>query len=330
MKKLFLCLSVVLLSACTKENKQTELWIYTSLYKDTIAEIQPQLEKQFPDIKFNFYQAGSEEVAAKVNSENLAGEIKADVLISSDRFWYEDLAAQGKLHAYKPQGSEPVSNDLKHSEGFYTTVSIPVMVLMYNNEMIPDDKAPKTFKELVDTKWKGKFTGGSPLSSGTNFTTVAFLQKAYGWDYFKSLKKNDTICEGGNGAVVRRIQNKERAAGWVLLENVLRFQDTDKRLKFVIPEDGSIIQNNVAAIVKKVSSREAAQKFVDWMFSKAGQQAMVNSFMYSPMPDHVPPKGAPELKKILAQAKPWTPETLSDFMKNRESIKEQFTQIMYQ
>lgn len=309
---------------------KTNLWIYTSLYKDTIADIQPQLEKQFPDIKFNFYQAGSEEVAAKVNAEELAGGTKADVMISSDRFWYEDLAKQKKLMLFKPKGAEKIAADLKSPEGYYATVSIPVMVLAYNNEAVTAADAPKTFKEVADPKWKGRFSTGSPLASGTNFTTVAFLQKKYGWDYFKSLKKNEVISEGGNGAVIRRLQTKERPVGWVLLENVLRFQDTDKRIQFVLPEDGSVIQNNIIAINEKSKSKEAAQKFVEWMYGPEGQQAMIKSFMYSPLPGFATPKGAPEFKKVLAKAKPWSPALIKEFMDDREKIKDNYSKIMFQ
>ncbi len=321
----FLAVTALAFSASAK----TELWIYTSLYKDTIADLQPQLEKQFPDIKFNFYQAGSEEVAAKVAAEQLAGGIKADVLISSDRFWYEDQIAKGNLHAFKPKAAEKIAKDFKHPEGYYNTVSLPVMVLAYNSEAVQDSDAPKSFKDLTQEKWKGKFSSGSPLTSGTNFTTVAILQKKYGWEYFKGLKANQTISEGSNGSVIRRMQSKERPVGWVLLENVLRFQDTDKRMKFVIPEDGAVIQNNVMAITKASANKKAAEQFVEWMYTEAGQNAMIKSFMYSPVPGFAAPKGAPELKKVMASSKPWTPELIKELMQSREQIKDQYSQIMF-
>ena len=326
-----LFLSVFILLASSQDAlAKTELWIYTSLYKDTIADIQPQLEKQFQDIKFNFYQAGSEEVAAKYAAEELAGGTKADVMISSDRFWYEDLAQQKKLHAYKSPATKEIPADLKNSQGFYSTLSIPVMVLAYNNEAVADADAPKSFKDLTASKWKGKFSSGSPLTSGTNFTTVAFLQKKYGWEFFKSLKANETISEGSNGSVIKRLQSKERPIGWVLMENVLRFQDTDKRIKFVVPQDGAIIQNNVIAITTRSANKAAAEKFVDWMYSEPGQLAMTKSYMYSPLAKIAAPKGAPELKTVLATAKKWSPELIKEFMESREKIKDQFSQIMFQ
>jgi iron(III) transport system substrate-binding protein len=182
---------------------------------------------------------------------------------------------------------------------------------------------------MADPKWKEKFSTGSPLASGTNFTTVAFLQAAYGWDYFKSLKSNKTIAEGGNSSVLRRVQTKERPVGWVLLENVLRFQDS-KSLKVVYPEDGVVIQSNNLAILKKNANQEAAQKVADWMFEQDGQQAMVKSFMYSVTPGFKAPDGAPSLAEIQSKAKPWTQEFIDKTMAQRESLKEEFTKIMFQ
>lgn len=332
MKALYslLLVGVCSIIGCTKTKSQQDLWIYTSLYKDTIADMQPRLEKQFPEIHFHFYQAGSEDIAAKVNAEVLSGGTQADVLIFSDRFWFEEMAQKGSFHSYKPQNFEKVPDSLKNSSGLYSTVSIPVMVMIYNSLAIPEKSAPKTFKEMMEPQWKGKFTTGSPLASGTNFTTMAFLQKAYGWDYFKGLRKNETVSEGGNSAVIRRVQTKERPIGWVLLENALRLVDKDPNLKILYPEDGVILQSNVLAILKKPASREAAQKFADWMFGQEGQEAMVRSYMYSPLPGFTSPKGAMEFEKLMTKAQKWTPELISETLKSRDSLKEEFTKIMFQ
>ena len=319
-----------LFAGCKEESDKPEVWIYTSLYKDTIADIQPILEKKFPDVKFNFFQAGSEDIASKISAEEMAGGTKADIVIASDPFWYEEMANKGKFVAYKPANTTLVPQALSHPAGLYTTVSFPLMVMAYNSEAVPEAQAPKTFKEMADAKWKGKFTTGSPLASGTNFATVAILQDKYGWDYFKGLRKNDTISEGGNSSVLRRVQTKERPVGWVLLENVLRFQTTDKNLKILLPDDGAVLQFNILAIVNKKTSREPAQKFSDWLFSKEGQEAMTRSYMYSVVPGFEAPKGAPPFAQVIANTKPWTADLLQRLMKDRDSIKEQFTKIMFQ
>lgn len=326
---MLLALMALLPISCTKKDEKTKVWIYTSLYKDTIADIQPKLASAFPDVDVQFYQAGSEEVAAKVQAENLSGKIQADILISSDRFWYEEMASQQKLVAYKPANSEKVEDFFKHPDNFYTTLSFPVMVIAYNSEAVTEKEAPKSFKELGEAKWKDKVSTGSPLASGTNFTTVAFLAKKYGWDYFSQLRKNNVISEGGNSGVVRRLQSKERPVGVVLLENILRLASSDARIKWVIPADGAVIQSNVLAIVKKEGDQEKTKKIADWMFGPEGQAAMARSFMYPSVPGNEAPVGAPTFAEVEKTALPWTREFIAETMKTRDEIKDKFAKIIF-
>ena len=65
------------------------------------------------------------------------------------------------------------------------------------------------------------------------------------------------------------------------------------------------------------------------MYSKKGQEAVIRSYMYSPLPEYPAPKGAPEFKKLQAKAFPWSQEFVTYVVKNREDIKEQFAQIMF-
>ncbi len=318
----------LLLLSC-KKNKESEIWIYTSLYKDTLSDLKPLLEKDFPDLKFFFYQAGSEEIAAKVNAEIMAGGSQADIIISSDRFWHEEMAREGYLLAYRPMGHEKIPEMFKNKDGFYQTFSLPVMVLSYNKKVIPADQAPKSFKEMIEPRWFQKFTTGSPLASGTNFTSIAFLLKAYGKDFFKKLQKNGALSEGGNSAVLRRIQNQERPVGWVLLENLLRFQNEPTDFSIVYPEDGVIVHNNVLSLLNKKNPRENVKKVVDWLFTDKGQKVVTRSYMYSPYPEFPAPQGAPDFKNLKTTLFQWSEEFVDHTVKNRETLKEEMTEALF-
>jgi iron(III) transport system substrate-binding protein len=328
-KTLGLILLTVLSMACAKKDEKIKVWIYTSLYKDTVSHLKNKMEKDFPNVDLQFYQAGSEEVAAKVQAESMAGKIQADILISSDRFWYEDMGAKGVLLSYRPAGTEQVDVTFKHPQAFYTAVALPIMVMAYNSEVITKNQAPKSFLELTNPIWKDKVSSGSPLASGTCFTTVAYLSKKFGWDYFSALRKNNFIAEGGNSGVIRRLQSKERPVGIVLLENLLRLTKTDPRIKVIYPNDGAVIQTNVLAIVKKEGNQEITKKIADWMFSKLAQEEMVHSFMYATVPGYPAPNGAPELSELLKKTQPLTNEFISETMKSRDQIKDQFAKIVF-
>jgi iron(III) transport system substrate-binding protein len=314
---------------CAKKEEKPKVWIYTSLYKDTITNLKSKMEKEFPNVDLQFYQAGSEEVASKVQAELMSGKIQADILIASDPFWYETMGAKGVFLPYKPAGTEQLETAFKHPQDLFTTVSLPIMVMAYNSESVTEAEAPKSFSELTDVKWKDKVSTGSPLASGTSFTTVAYLSKKYGWDYYTALRKNNLIAEGGNSGVIRRLQSKECPVGIVLLENLLRLTVSDPRIKIVYPNDGVIIQTNLLGIVKKEGNQEMTKKIADWMFSKPGQEEMVNSFMYATVPGYPSPKGAPELNELLKKIQYLSSDFISETMKIRDQIKDQFAKIVF-
>ena len=329
MAKWLLLLSCLLLISCNQNDGKKEIWIYTSLYKDTIADMNPKLEKAFPHLKINWYQAGSEEIAAKVNTELIAGSPKADILISSERFWYQELSDSGKLVSWRPAQFESFADDYKNQAGTFHIVSVPIMVLVYNNEVVKAENAPKSFKDLTSPKYKGLMTGGSPLASGTAFTTILALQHKYGWEYFHELKKNNFLFDGGNSAVIKRIQTKERPIGFVLLENVLRFQHEDERLKIIYPEDGVVTQFNTMGIPKKDGPMDETLQLAEWFYTKDGQEAMTRSYMHSPLKDFPPPVGAPTLSELKVKAFPWTENLIKMLTEKRFEIKETYVEIMF-
>jgi iron(III) transport system substrate-binding protein len=315
--------------SCSKKDEKKEIWIYTSLYKDTIADMNPVLEKVFPHLKINWYQAGSEEIAAKVNTELIAGAPKADILISSERFWYQELSDSGKLVSWKPENYNNFEDDYKNELGTFHVVSVPVMVLVYNNEVISELDAPKSFRDLTSPKYYKLLNGGSPLASGTAFTTVLALQNMYSWEYFNQLKKNQFLFDGGNSAVIKRVQTKERPIGFVLLENVLRFQNEDKRLKIIYPADGVVTQFNTMGIPKKNGYLDETLKLAEWFFTNEGQGMMTKSYMHSPMKNFPPPKGAPGLSELKKKTFPWTEKLIKELTEKRFEIKETYVEIMF-
>lgn len=327
MIKLFFFL--LLACACQNASDKKEIWIYTSLYKDTIADMTPKLEQAFPHLKINWYQAGSEEIAAKVNTELIAGAPKADILISSERFWYQELSNSGKLVSWKPSQFENFRPEYQYAAGTFHIASVPIMVLVYNSDVLKEADAPKSFYDLILPKFKGMGTGGSPLASGTAFTTVLALQHKYGWEFFHALKANKFLFDGGNSAVIKRIQTKERPIGFVLLENALRFVNDDPRLKIVYPTDGVVTQFNTMGIPKKNESSQDVLKLADWFFTNDGQAAMTRSFMHSPLKDFPPPVGAPSLSVLKEKAFEWSEPLIRELTDKRFEIKETYVEIIF-
>lgn len=319
--------------SCSDAPRKQTITIYTSLYENVISEISPILEKEFPELNVRWYQSGSEEVLSKLNAEIAAGRVKADIIMTSDPFWYEELKNAGHLMAYESPAADQIPAALKDPDHYYVTVRVPVMVMVANTNALPEAERPAGFSDLTDAKWTGRVTMGNPLKSGTNFTTVAAISKKYGWEYYETLRKNDAVSAGGNSSVISRVSTGEADVGIVLLENILKTKSDNPAapIEIIYPADGAVIVPSPIAITSATANPEAARRIYDFMLSDAGQEAIVHANMYSPIDRIAPPRGARPWKEIREGALlEWSPEYLRATIERREEIKNEFSRIMFE
>lgn len=309
-------------TACTKKDNSKTVWIYTSIYKNVIAEFDPLLKAKFPGVKFEWFQSGSENVAARLNAELSAGRPQADLILTSDPFWYVELKKAGKLLTYESPAAGRVPTQFKDPDHAFVVVRMPVAVIGVPS----DSKAPNptSWKELTDPKWKGKVSMGSPLESGTSMVITAQLLNKYDWAYFTKMRDNDFRASGGNSAVVSRMETKERPIGMLLLENILEAKKKNSPMEPVYPKDGVILVPSPMAILKDTTKPELAKQVYDYFLSDDIQKAILRGRMYSPIPGIGEPEGAKPFKEVLAASFEWSPALLEKLYEQRETIKKKF------
>jgi iron(III) transport system substrate-binding protein len=327
-----LTLGIIFVS-CNKEEivpDKKRVWIYSSLWKGTINDINDRLSKKFPDIEFHWFRDGSEEIAIKADSQILTdGQINADIIIATSRLWMQEKAKQGYFSPIEVNKVNDIPLEFKHKNNLFASFSIPVTVPVYNSKKILSSKAPKSFKDLANIKWMKKIAIGNPLSSGTNFTTLAMLQHHYGWDYVRALKKNKTISNGGNGTVYKTLKSEKSLIGWMTMDIILRYQNKQSDLSYVYPTDGVIIQQNVLALPKKNKKKEYLSDVVTWFFSDEAQQLMIDAYSYSPFLEKDPPKGARPLKELMKGSFKWNISVIESVNRKRKELREGFTEILF-
>ncbi|MBI4860997.1 MAG: extracellular solute-binding protein [Candidatus Riflebacteria bacterium] len=307
-----------------------ELWIYTSLYQSTLDSLVPQVDRALPGVAVHWYKAGSEEVAARVTAELAAGAARADVVMTADAFWYESLKQEGHLDRLPDDVLNAVPPRFRDPEGRYLVNRAAVMVMAFNRKLIPPDRAPRRFKDLASSEWKGKLAIGDPLKSGTHFVTVALLSRRYGWDYYKALRANGTIVEGGNSAIQRRVEVGDRPVGVLLYENLLKARTTRSPAQVVIPEDGAIVIPAPIAISAGSRQIEQARRFCRYMLGPQGQQAMADGYMYPTVEGAAGPVGGVAFQELLKTGLCPDAGQIKEIAATSEEIKETFVKVMFE
>ena len=326
-----LTLPLLLWNACTRKGdsagSKPTLWVYTSLYPEVIAQLEPKVAKALPEIEVKFFQGGSETIAARVNAELTGGKAQADLLLTSDPFWYQELKTRGALLPYESPAAKAVPTEWQDPDHAFTASRVPVMVIGMNTTKITDDLAPKKWTDLLEARWKGQISLGSPLESGTTFTAIALFGKSPGWSLIEGLRKQDAISAGGNSAVLNRIETGERPLGIVLLENILKAQQKGAPIRAIYPEDGVLPIPSPIAITAKTAQPDAAKKLYGWFFSAEAQADIVASGMYSPLPGGPTPPGGKPWNEIAPKAAKWSPVLIQELFASRESTKSKFQSL---
>ena len=200
------------------------------------------------------------------------------------------------------------------------------MVLGVNADALPEGERPTSFAELADARFRDRISMGDPSKSGTNFTTVASLTRTGDWSLLEAWAANGLVSGGGNSSVIRRLESREQPVGVVLLENLLPQIEKGRPLAVVFPTDGAVPVPSPIAILASTDQPELAKQVYDFMFSLGIQEAIVEGHMYSPLPDHRPPTGAPPWTELELQ--PWSSEFLLQVKARRQEIKDRFRALL--
>ena len=304
------------------------VWIYASIYKEVVADFDEALRREFPELRIFWYQSGSENVAARVNAELSTGSTHAQILMTSDPFWYLELKRAGHLFPYSSRASSDLPHKYRDPENTFMINRLPIGVIAYDKSVISKNLAPRSWDDLTHPKWRNKLTMPSPLESGTATTFVSQLVRQKGWDYFKALQRNNLLASGGNSAVIQRIENKEMPMGIVLLENALQAQKRGSPVEIVYPSEGVILVPSPIALIASSEVNDSTKQVYDFFFSEKAQEIFVKHHVYSPLKPSLFPAGARPFSEIEKTVFDWDANILEELQRTKDADKKTFTELI--
>jgi iron(III) transport system substrate-binding protein len=298
------------------------------MYRQVIDAIDPLLEAKLPGVRVEWLPLGSEKIATRLDAELAAGSTPADLVLTSEPFWFERKKREGQFLAHASLRALALPRSFVDRDGAYMTSRISTMVLTYNSRLVPESEAPLSFAELFGPKWKGAVTIPDPLSSGTSFTTLAFLVDSFGEKIIDQMREAKTVAAGGNSAAMTRLQAGEQKVGFVLLENVLQAQRAGAPIAYRIPSEGAVLIPGPIAVLKLSDNAVAARAVYDLLLSEELQKLIVQGDLHSPFAELPPPAGAPKLETLMETKLQFTPEFLLRSYDGAEGLRRRFSEIM--
>ncbi len=286
-----------MIEATKKEGKV--VW-YTSLALPSSTMIANLFMNRYKGIEVEVHRTGSQRVLQRVMQEVSAGIKNVDIIHTSDGGHFVLLRKKGLLTKYLPKGLESFPSGFKDKEGYYFGMRATLSVIAYNPKIITDKEAPKSWKDLLDPKWRGKMVTAHPSYSGIIATHVQAIVNLYGWDYFKELSRNKLHLVQSANDPAGVVASGERPVGANGAEYF--YYKTMKQgnpLRIVYPKEGIPLVVSPVAIARDAPHPNAAKLFMDFIFTKESLQAMANlEGLYTGHPDVTYPKDKPKLKEL--------------------------------
>jgi iron(III) transport system substrate-binding protein len=309
------------LEGARKEGKV--VW-YTSLVLPTAERVAKLFEAAYPDVKVEVHRTGSQRILQRVMQEMQANIKNVDVIHTSDAGHYVFLKEKKLLAKYTPAGVDAFPAGFKDKDGYYYGLRATVTAITYNTKTVSAAEAPKTWKDLLDPKWKGKMVTAHPGYSGVIATHVLALVHLHGWDYFKALAQNKLMIVQSANDPATVVSSGERVVGVNGGDySAYQLKKKGNPIEIVYPREGVPLVVSPTAITAFAPHPNAARLFTDFTFTREVQQVMADSEgLYTGHPDVTYPADKPKLSELKLLTV--TPEELE---KRNEEIKKRFVEF---
>lgn len=297
---------------------------YTSLELSSAERVAKMFEAAYPGIKVDVHRTGSQRILQRVMQELQAGIKNVDVVHTSDAGHFVFLKDKKLLAQHTPPGVERFPAGFKDRDGYHYGLRATVNVIAYNTTAVSAAEAPRTWKDLLDPKWKGKLVTAHPGYSGVIATHVLALVHLHGWDYFKALAQNRVMLVQSAVDPAGVVASGERVVAVDGGDYVFYKQKKKgSPIELVYPKEGVPLVVSPTAITAFAPHPNAARLFTDFSFSREVQQALADSEgLYTGHPEVKYPADKPKLSDLkLLQVDP------EELEKRNEEIKKRFVEF---
>jgi iron(III) transport system substrate-binding protein len=246
--------------------REGSLLLYT-----TGTQIKPlidRFEQKYPYVRVELARASSADTARKVIEEYRAGFEKVDAfeLASHGLVVPRD---EGILQPFRSPEQGAFAADAVEPGRHWVVVRESYTGIGFNTKLLPPERAPKTYLELLDPQWRGRMAISGVTTTAVNWVGTMLI--AQGLDFVRKLGTQNIRVYNLTGRALANLMT----AGEVMLSptiynsHVAASAEKGAPLGWFAPGPVPVTDSGVA-IARKAPHPHAAMLFADFLMSKEG------------------------------------------------------------
>ena len=257
-------------------SKEGELVWYAAMASDRAGELIKAFEGKYPFLKIRFQPGGAGRQLEQLLIEHRTKKQRADI-INTRRSYVGVMAKASAVARYRTPLRSALRDGFTDREGFINGIYAQPRVFLYNTRMIARDKAPQSFEDLLDPRWKDKLGMDT-----TDYDWMASLIDYYGrgkaLEFAGKLAKQQLNLRRGPTLLAQlAVAGEFPVVIDAFPEEIIQMKDAKAPADFIFTEPFVAVKTpTTVSIASGAPHPHAAALFVDFLLSKPGQDLMAN------------------------------------------------------
>ncbi len=238
----------------------------------------PEVAKMFEakyGIHVEILDLRASDLAERIRTEKATGRVTADIILNgAGTLWL-----MKNQDALAPYGDLPDIGKLR-SDLDLDGVRLPIYIQGYgiavNTKLVPEKDRPKSWKDLLDPKWKGKILADDMRALGGGSTMFATTYAKFGREFHEKLAEQKPQFSRSVRENARRVARGEYA---IYIPFSLPDELLNKGLPIagITPSEGDVYAQFDLALTNNAPHPNAARLLMDFFLSDEAQLVYVRS-----------------------------------------------------
>jgi iron(III) transport system substrate-binding protein len=301
--------------------KESGLVWYSSTTAEDALALTKKFNEQHPSIQIQHFRSSSEKLLERILAESRANAFKADILTLPE-LELSIMIKRKLLVRYEGLENSLYPAESKDPNGYWTGLYTSAWVAAYNTKLVSKDAAPKTYKDLLNPKWKGAIAMDTEPYNWF-VVSLRFLERRDGreaaFDYMRRLAAQQMQWRKGHSLIGQLMSAGEfPIASELQVHTVERAKAQGAPVEWTVLDGVIPISKVAAGITSTGANVYTSALFYDFLLSRPGMETIRASRRIPTRPDVT----APYLKpyKLL----PFEQSVMDDFDKYVTLFRETF------
>ncbi len=253
--------------------KEGAVSFYSTMAATESKLLADAFQVKHPYLNVEITRLGSEKLLQRMLTEHRAGRGLSDV-VSNSGFEMHVLNKARLLARYQSPDFNAFVADSKDRAGYWVDMYSNVRVVTYNTRLVPKEKVPRSYEDLLDPVWKGAigFPEGQYAWYGT---TLRVMGEEKGRQFMQALARQELQYRASQVLITQFVAAGEFNLGFVYDNQVLRFKKQGAPLG-VAPLPFVTKNMHPLGLAAAAPHPNAGKLFIDFMLSRETQTLMKN------------------------------------------------------